>query len=212
LYENGRFVEQNDLAAKEWYQKAAAKGNQLAKDALARLEIKLQRLDQFTAINKFKTKDNRDIFGHDIRSPTGQIGMSVDIAECAARCDVVSSCKAFSYDRWKGVCYPKDNIVTSLILPSSTIAVKKQFALPNASVVPAEIEPLWNSHFLGQPIARTKVFSFQMCKAACTFDQTCIAFTFLKTIQNGPNCESFSMTGGHNYDRSADSGYKYQRP
>jgi WD40 repeat protein len=164
------------------------------------------------SLTKFMTRDNRDIYGQDISSPEGPIGFAAsDINVCAVRCDSMPACKAFSFDRWRGRCYLKNNLATSILDPRSTIAVKKPIELPNVSSSPYQIEILRNRRVVDEPFARRRTSNFQACKAACTDSLNCVAFNFVKQAgNNSDNCEMFRSAKGSANDPATDSGLKYQ--
>ena len=125
------------------------------------------------ALNDFATRDNRDMYGGDIPLPSGKIGyQSADINECAARCETTSSCVAFSFNRWKNVCYLKNNIPISILDASSTIAVKSPLQLPDVSVAAAQIEIFRNRSLRGTLISRNAVSNFEACKTNCDNDNS----------------------------------------
>jgi hypothetical protein len=82
---------------------------------------------------QFKTRVNRDFYGDDILVG-GQVGIpGIELSACAARCQEMPECKAFSFDRWHGWCFPKSKISATLTDPPSIIGVKQPGALPNAN-------------------------------------------------------------------------------
>jgi hypothetical protein len=167
----------------------------------------------YQAIERFNTRANRDIWGYDIAFTNGRPGVSaLDINACATLCDKDAACVAFSYDRWRHKCYPKGTIATSLLDPSSTIAVRRQFELPNVSTAQSKMQDMRNVRFRDEPITRETVSSFGACKAVCEGSLRCVAFSFLKLPREPQNCLTFNNSGGFNPDDSADSGYKYQSP
>ncbi len=163
-----------------------------------------------SVIARFAFQQNRDINGQDISD--GRIS-GLDINGCALRCDSNKSCVAFSLDNWNHECYLKSGIVTSRLDPHSTIAVKKPYKLPDTSNGPIRMvtERARSHRFGGQPQKSTRVTNFDACKAACTDDDQCVAFSFLKNVGAAKNCEIFFVSEeGYFDDSSADSGYKVQ--
>lgn len=166
------------------------------------------------ATRNFTIRVNRDIYGEDIRSPDGSVGIpDLDINACAARCDSAQSCVAFSFNRWNRWCFPKKKIVTAQVNPRSIIAVKKPQKLPNVSGGASDIKIVHNHRFRGRPIARVTVSDLQACRAACADDSGCIAFNFLKTLRKAVNCEMFGEVQEEYIDNpNADCGWKQDSP
>jgi PAN domain len=159
----------------------------------------------------FTLKENRDIFGHDIKLTQGQSGIpGMTLDECVRACDKRGACKAFSFDKWNGWCFLKDAIATSLIDPHSIIGVKKPQPLPNASKVAPEMTVLRGRRFRDKPILQSKVNDFNKCKAACAKEIRCVAFSYLKSENKLENCQFFNGSVGPYNDPTADSGYKEQ--
>ena len=165
------------------------------------------------AIAKFTVAPNLKIDGQDILSPTGRIGVpNIDLSTCAAQCDNNQSCVAFSFDRWRQVCYLKNKVVAPLLDPASLTAVKNG-TIPNKSNAPFKITLLPDRQFLGQPNRHTRVSNFVACWAACKDDENCVAFSFLKDVRTTDNCQIFeNPEQGYVVDPSIVSGYKYQIP
>jgi hypothetical protein len=164
-------------------------------------------------IKGYKLRENRDIWGQDISQPDGQVGIAdIDIETCALRCEARVSCVAFSFDRWNRKCYLKYNIISSLLDPRSTLAVKMPFNLPEVSKAQAKIQIVRNRRFLDTPIVRKRVLEFGKCKSACETELRCVAFTFFKNQRQPENCELFNLSNAYEPDVSADSGFKYQPP
>jgi hypothetical protein len=163
------------------------------------------------ALNDFTTKNNRDIDGNDIPMPGGRIGFQVaDINECAVRCTEVPSCVALSFDRWKGACYLKGNVATSILDVRSTIAVKKPLQLPNVSAAQTKIEIVRNRKLRGDLIGRSADAPFDACKTKCDEDLRCLGFNFMKQSTATNRCEMFKLLEGHDSDNTIDGGYKTQ--
>jgi hypothetical protein len=163
-----------------------------------------------SAIAKFNLRRNRDIYGHDIPFPQGKIA-GVDIKECAAQCDKLQACVAFSYDRWNSLCLLKNEITTSMLDVRSTIAVKKPGELPNISKKKAEILAIHKVRFRGDMISTKSVPDLDACRTSCDNDMSCIGFTFGKgDVTN--NCMKYKDLQGYDRDAQMESGYKYQSP
>jgi hypothetical protein len=165
-------------------------------------------------MGNFITRVNRDIYGQDIPSQNGQIGIpGLNVNECAESCVSLKACLAFTFDRWNGRCYLKNKVVTSIVNPRAIIAVKKPLKLPDTSKAMSETKTIRNHRFQGEPFARSTVTDFQACKALCENDLGCIAFSFSKAVEIGQNCEVFKQSEkGYLDDDSADSGWKQQSP
>jgi hypothetical protein len=158
---------------------------------------------------RFQLRANRDIHGHDIRI-AGRPGIpGIDLAACAARCEAMPACKAFSFDRWHGWCFLKDRIVESLVDPPSVIGVKRPAALPGVSQsARGQIIVVRNRRFHDAPREPPRTAdTFDACKGRCNATTNCVAFSYMKTSRM---CSIFDKTVGHYIDDRADSGYKRQ--
>jgi tetratricopeptide (TPR) repeat protein len=163
------------------------------------------------ALNDFTTRNNRDIYGNDIPAPNGRIGLQVaDINECAVRCKEASSCVAFSFDRWKGACYLKNNVATSILDVHSILAVKKPLQLPTVSAAQTKMEIARNRKLQGDAVARSAVTTFDACKTSCDNDLRCLGFNFTKQSQSASRCEMLKSLDGSVADDTIDAGYKTQ--
>ncbi len=168
--------------------------------------------DQSISSEKFTTRNNRDIYGHDIPAPSGGIGLTgLDFDGCTSRCDQTAACVAFSYDRWSGKCYLKDTVATSVLDPRSTIGVKKPGVMPDVSAVQAQVQAVHHKRFRGDIMSYARVSKMAVCRARCDGDLRCVAFTFLNQAV-GNNCRLFSTVEAYEADDPAEGGYKYQSP
>lgn len=161
--------------------------------------------------DRYAIRNNRDIYGSDIASIAGRPGIAGQTIEsCARICDLIGACRAFSYDRWKGSCYLKGGVTTSLLEPTSTIAVKKPDELPGAeSAIRAVMQTLRNKAFRDEPYRSETVADFIACRSRCEGELRCVAFSYLKEPKQ---CRRFSYSEGYFADEGTDSGYKRQSP
>lgn len=165
------------------------------------------------AMSDYAVRVNRDIYGADIVLTDGRVWESADdIAKCAIRCNSIKACIAFSYDRWKTKCYFKDRIISSVLDPRSTIAVKRPADIPNVSEELPIIQVLRNRSLIGKQFSESRTPSFDACKQVCGGQLKCIGFNFEKTISKGTNCKWFNFVEGYAESDLVDSGYKYQSP
>jgi hypothetical protein len=180
-------------------------------DLLSRQAAINPRAEQETsAIAKFTLRHNRDIYGHDIPFPKGKIA-GVDIKGCAAECDKLQACVAFSYDRWNSICFLKNEIAASLLDVRSTIAVKKPAELPGKSGKKAEMLAMHEFRFRGDMTSANGALDLGACRSSCYNDMNCIGFTFVKGVKIG-NCQKYKELHGYDRDAQTESGYKYQSP
>jgi PAN domain len=159
----------------------------------------------------FQTVVNRDLYGNDILVD-GKPGIpGIDLAACAAHCNETNECKAFSFDRWHGICFPKDGISNFVLDPPSIVGVKKPNALPDWNdKLPTVLATVRDREFRDEPLAPPqKMTNLDACRSACRSRSDCIAFTFSKTAQT---CSMFEKTIGHYVSDLAVSGYKLQNP
>ncbi len=142
----------------------------------------------------------------------GKIGIpGIELSACAARCQDMAECKAFSFDRWHGWCFLKSKISASLIDPPSILGVKLPAELPNANnQAQSTIEVVRSRRFHDTPAEPPHVVAdFGACRDQCAGSLHCVAFSFIKLSRM---CWIFGKTVGHYIDELADSGYKRQMP
>ncbi len=163
----------------------------------------------------FTVAVNLDIYGQDIPSPSGKIGITnIDLNTCAAQCNSKNSCVAFSFDRWKNVCYLKNKVVTPLLEPPSLTAVKNG-TIPNMleqRPFDTDTISLPNRRLTGQFSGSVRVSDSSACIAACKSDQSCVAFSFLTAAGTTDNCQIFQNPEGYVAEPRTVSGYMRQTP
>jgi hypothetical protein len=159
----------------------------------------------FNQLSSFNTREDRDIEGHDIqRFP------SSDIYTCASGCEGNSRCVAFAYDRLNRFCFLKDGLSDALLLPGSTIGVRRPLDLPNASAMPRKINMYRGRRYIAQPFDVRKVDNYQKCEELCLQDGNCVAFNFFKETKF---CELLPyILDAEKNDDQVDSGLKTQVP
>ncbi len=102
------------------------------------------------------------------------------------------------------------NGLSSLTLSAKSIAgVRRELGQPAASDGSIEIERYRGKGFPDTPARTLNVVSADACQEACSTDQSCIAYTFLKS---GQICKIFEDTGEYFSNADADSGVKLQKP
>ena len=158
---------------------------------------------------RFALRESQDIYGHDIKledkDTHGVRGL--DLAGCAMLCEQLPNCKAFSFDRWFGIRFPKDEIVASIVDPPSVIGVKSPGALPPLNTT-AKTRMLraYKRRFHDTPIAApTKSASVVDCRQQCRNHERCYVYTFLiarkqclmydETAKEGPYIDETALTG-----------------
>jgi hypothetical protein len=157
---------------------------------------------------RFIWRENHDSYGHDILFD-GKPGIpGLDLASCALLCDNTPNCKGFSFDRWFGWCYLKDEITDSIVDPPSVMGVKRPKGLPPRNAT-AEIKMIdgGNKRFRDTPIAETSLKSVGDCKRQCRTHKRCFVYTFLVAQER---CLMFETTEGPYIDDGAVSGFKQQ--
>jgi hypothetical protein len=163
-------------------------------------------------IARFNTRDNRDIWGQDIRTSAGKLGIrDSNIDDCAKQCSLSDTCVGFAFDRWGKTCYPKRKVSESILDAKSMIAIKKPAELPNVSRGQSFMEPASSVRVRGQLANSQNAANFAACETACYDNLHCVAFNFLKSATTGDNCEMYKMSDGYEADSSVDGGIKYQR-
>lgn len=167
-------------------------------------------IDPKKLTDRFKLRNNRDIYGNDIAIIAGRPGIAgVNMESCAAICDAIPACVGFSFDRWKSWCYLKGAIKASTLEPSSTIAVKQKLEIPKVEQVSTAIERLPNKAFRDEAYLTVVSADKDKCETACERDLRCVAFTFGRQTKA---CRMFKYSEGFFADEGADSGFKRQPP
>jgi hypothetical protein len=157
-----------------------------------------------TALDSFKIKRNRDVYGFDIAKLPG-----LSRNTCAESCLKTPKCKGFSFDVWNGWCFLKDDMPASVLDPASVIAVRTDKPFPNLAAGPSEIYRLRRKKFVDRPLSSAPMASYEACYASCNETAACVAFTFGK---DSNVCQMFANTDGYFYDEKFDSGFKRQQP
>jgi chemotaxis protein histidine kinase CheA len=212
LAEQARATAAEDAKSARDAQRTAEKEAMAAEDA--RKSANAGGVASGDVVKKFKIRKNRDMYGEDIPQSDGRAGyFALSVDECAARCDSTSACVAFAFDHWNKRCYPKRDIVTSVLSPKSKIGVKDDYEIPKVSARTPEMKLVRNKRFQGEPIERMTVEDFEACKSHCERNLKCVAFNFVKEEDSTVNCEVFNESqSGYLTDVSADGGWKEQSP
>ena len=160
---------------------------------------------------RFSLRANHDIYGHDILFDGKAYVEGLDLAACSMLCDNNPNCKGFSFDRWRGLCYLKDEIAHSIIDPPSVIGAKLPVGLlppnPDRKTI---MHSTGNKRFHDSPIdAPSAASSARDCQAQCKNNERCFVYTFF-VGQN--SCLMYDTTEGPYYDETALSGFKQQEP
>lgn len=166
-------------------------------------------------LSKFKTRPNRDLYGHDINTTGDKPGTpGLTLEACARACNDTKTCKGFSFNRWKGRCFLKDDVKgPATETPAAIIGVKPKYALPpTAKGGTTVLEVQRNTVYLDEPIDGPALITstYETCQAQCVtgpLKLKCVAFSFYKTSHE---CKLFNASEGYFYDQSVDSGYKRQ--
>ena len=166
-------------------------------------------------LTRFKTLLNRDLYGHDINTTADKAGTpGLTLEACAKACNDTKICKGFSFNRWKGRCFLKDDIKgPATETPAAIIGIKPKFAMPKtAKGGNVVLEVQRNTVYLDEPIDPAPLLTadYTTCQAQCVNGpqmKKCVAFSFYKTSHD---CKLFSASEGYFYDQGVDSGYKRQ--
>jgi hypothetical protein len=135
----------------------------------------------------------------------------LDLAGCAMACQNDPNCKAFSFDRWRGICYLKDRVaVSSTIDPPSIIGVKLTQKMPPSNADgKMRMHRIGDKRFYDTPIAATVAKSFAECRQQCSDHPRCFVHTFIAAESR---CMMYETTDGPYYSEAASSGFKQQEP
>jgi hypothetical protein len=167
---------------------------------------------------RFALRVGHDIYGHDIKLEDADTHgvRGLDLAGCAMLCERLHNCKAFSFDRWFGICFPKDEIVASIVDPPSVIGVKSPQALPPPNTTAKTRMLLADKRrFYDTPIAApTPSASVADCRQQCRNHERCYVYTFLvaqkqclmydETAKEGPYIHETALTGYKQQEQRTD--------
>lgn len=184
--------------------KVATAATSTAQAAVAAVAKALETRRATTALDQFKTRKNRDVYGNDLEKFPG-----LSRNDCAAKCLGNQKCKGFSFEVWNGWCFLKDDMTTSVLDPASLIAVRNGKPFPNVATGPAELFRLRGKKFVDEPISTQTVANYEGCMSSCDTLPACVALTHEKQTNS---CNLFATTLGYYYDEKFDSGFKRQKP
>ena len=152
------------------------------------------------ALEQFRTRTNRDIYGNDIENFAG-----ISMEMCAEKCRGNDECKAFSFDRWNGWCFLKHSLGTTVLDPRSTLAVKDTEEFPSVSDQQAELVRINDRVFSDEPVEVHDAEDVAQCETICTESLKCTAFSF-----SDAECRIFNQTEGYYFEMGTTSGFKQQ--
>lgn len=151
---------------------------------------------------KFNTYDSGDIQGKDI----GKIS-SPSAQDCAAVCRNNPACRAYSYDKWNHMCFPKSSVGPLRLDPRSISGVVQGAPNPKLSTSRIIMERYHARAFPGAGYKTSSAGTPQDCEDVCRRDEACVAYTFLWT---GRKCQLLDATGEYFPNKEAESGGKKQ--
>jgi hypothetical protein len=151
----------------------------------------------------FVTYDNYDLYGGDLRS------LNVDRKTCASACEGDPSCKAYSYDKWKGYCYLKSTLVSLVLNPASLSGVRGSLGEPGTSELKIRMERSQARKFFGGDFLFTTKSTLESCEIKCQQDERCVGLTFEK---GEDGCRLFKSIAGSAREKNATSAIKTQAP
>jgi hypothetical protein len=146
---------------------------------------------------------NRDLYGGDI---DGERLTSIDLAGCEARCQAHGKCLAYTFNKWKNVCFLKDKIGSVRIEPSATTGVRSDLPAPAKATEPIGIQRCTGRRFPGTQYS-TSTVGLGDCESACLGDERCMAFNFFRI---NDRCVLLSEVEAPTADTRADCGLKIQ--
>jgi hypothetical protein len=124
----------------------------------------------------YQRYDNRDIYSNDVG-----VFRDVDQANCESACTSNSQCEAYSYNKWKRVCFLKSGLRASRLEPSSISVVKNSLAFPPVVDVQATVSIYRNRSFSGEGIGDMAMASTEACANVCSTRLSCVAYNFYNT-------------------------------
>jgi hypothetical protein len=152
----------------------------------------------------FVMYDNYDPYGGDLRSMK-----NVDRKTCMSACEGDPSCKAYSYDKWRGNCYLKDKLVPLVLDPAAQSGVRASIGEPTLSGLKMRTERTQARRFSGIQYLSKQKSTLDSCESRCQQEQRCLGLTFVK---GDDVCILFESISEAIRDRNAISVVKTQLP
>jgi hypothetical protein len=143
--------------------------------------------------------DNYDLTGADLRNLT-----SIDLRACLAACQSDSSCRSFSYDKWKQQCFLKQASGTFRFDASMASGLPQNSATPPTSTESIVMECSQATTFPGDGYSSTTTTSFKECEQTCEKAEPCAAFSYHKDREE---CKFFRGAEPPRPEQSTDSGF-----
>jgi Uncharacterized protein conserved in bacteria (DUF2059)/PAN domain len=156
-----------------------------------------------SASKGFRLYDNRDVIGNAFSTISAS-----DAPGCMNACTANSTCIAFTENVWNQKCFLKDSVSAMLIEPVAVSGIRKDHGTPELLASAPFIQRYRSRIFPGDGYRALPNVAFADCENACTGDNACVAYTFLK--QSGL-CKLFKKVDPYHNDSSADSGVKRQK-
>ncbi|QGM45264.1 PAN domain-containing protein [Methylocystis heyeri] len=151
---------------------------------------------------KFNTFDSGDIQGKDL----GKIP-SPSAEDCAAACRDNPACRAYSYDKWNHICFPKSSVGSLRLEPRAISGVIQGGPNPKLATSRIIMERYRGRAFPGAGYKTPNAGKPQDCEDICRRDEACVAYTFLWSSRK---CQLMESTGEYFPNQEADSGGKKQ--
>jgi PAN domain len=134
------------------------------------------------ANQRFTSYVNYDMHGGDFLDPAGKVKFIVtDAASCLSSCRGTAGCMAVSYDKWNGVCYLKRSLSELTLDPHSDTSVRADMVQPGVTAAARHFCPYSGSVLIGDDIQRVQLPSAGGCEQLCARDETCVAYSFVRT-------------------------------
>jgi tetratricopeptide (TPR) repeat protein len=136
---------------------------------------------------QYRTEDNRDLNGDDLRTIK-----DTDLRNCLSACSNEQRCQAVSFDKWNRYCFLKSTMMSLRLDPRSISMIREGLSSPTVASSTIQMERYRGKGFPGAGYKTVANSQFDSCEMACKQDQMCVAFTFQKDERT---CHLFQTTG-----------------
>jgi hypothetical protein len=158
--------------------------------------------DQARQALKFNTFDSGDLQGKDLGKLT-----TPSAQDCAAACRNNPACRAYSYDKWNHLCFPKASIGALRLEPRAISGVMIGSPNPKLATTRMTMERYQGRAFPGAGFKTSSAASSAICSESCKREEACVAYTYFWSSRK---CQLYESTGEYFPSEEAESGGKKQ--
>jgi hypothetical protein len=150
----------------------------------------------------FVTYDNRDMYGGDyVRLE------SASLSECEARCGADARCRAYTFNKWQGVCFLKSEVGSIRIEPQGITGIAASQEVKHAPQA-AFIQKNPGRQFSDGAYKIFRSVDYRSCSNECLADAQCLGFNFDRAKRS---CSLMQSLTKPTVASATDAGIKLQR-